>query len=115
MAWVGLLLGWLAWRRRRRDRAWSRWHALGVRLARAGLPRLAHEGPLDYAERAALRWPRFAAAFRVIGATYAQLRYGAVATRADSDRERAAALARFERALSALPRAAELRRTPGSV
>jgi hypothetical protein len=111
MAWVGLLLGWLAWRRRRRDRAWSRWHALGVRLARAGLPRRLHEGPLAYAERAATRWPRFAAAFRVIGASYAQLRYGPVSTRPDSDGERAAALARFERAIEQVPGTAALRRT----
>ena len=111
LAWVGSLLGWLAWRRRRHDRAWSRWHALGVRLARAGLPRLPHEGPLAYAERAATRWPRFGAAFHVIGASYAQLRYGPVSTRADADRERAAALARFERAIAALPGSATLRRT----
>ncbi len=114
LAWVGLLLGWLAWRRRRHDRAGSRWHALGARLARAGLPRLAHEGPLAYAERAAVRWPRFAAAFRAIGASYSQLRYGPVSTRADSDRERAAALARLEEAIAALPGVGELRRTPGS-
>jgi transglutaminase-like putative cysteine protease len=114
MAWVGLLLGWLAWRRRRRDRAWSRWHALCLRLARAGLPRLPHEGPLAYAERAASRWPRFGAVFRVIGASYAQLRYGPVSTRADTDRERAAALARFERAIDALPGSAALRAQHGA-
>jgi transglutaminase-like putative cysteine protease len=110
MAWVGALLGWLAWRRHRRDRAWAGWHSLCRRLARAGLPRLAHEGPLAYAGRAADRWPRFDAAFRVIGASYAQLRYGPVSTRADADRDRAAALARFERAIDALPGSAALRR-----
>jgi transglutaminase-like putative cysteine protease len=109
MVWVGVLLAWLAWRRRRRDRAWARWHALCARLARAGLPRLPYEGPLDYAERAAGRWPHLAGPFHAIGASYAVLRYGAVATRADTDRERAAALARFERAIAALPGSGALR------
>ena len=57
-AWIGALLGWLAWRRRRQDRARALWDAMCARLARAGLPRAAYEGPLDYVERAAARWPR---------------------------------------------------------
>ena len=54
------------WQRRRHDRARAHWHALCTRLARAGLPRLPHEGPLDYARagrgalariRRRLPWP----------------------------------------------------------
>ena len=109
LAWVGLLLGWLAWRRRGRDRAWAQWHSLCTRLARAGLPRQPHEGPLAYAERAAARWPDFGAAFRAIGESYAALRYGPASMRADSDREKRAMLARLERAVKALPAPAALR------
>jgi transglutaminase-like putative cysteine protease len=108
-AWFGLLFAWLAWRRRQRDRAFARWHAFCARLARAGLPRLPFEGPLAYAERAAARWPEFASALRLAAVSYAALRYGVVASRADDDRDRAAALAQFERALAAVPRTAALR------
>ena len=38
-AWVGIVLGWLVWRRRRADRAHTLWEAACARLARAGLPR----------------------------------------------------------------------------
>jgi len=111
MALVGLLLGWMVWRRRR-DRARARWQGLCARLARAGLPRLPHEGPLAYAERAAVRWPQFDAALTGAGGAYALLRYGRIATRGDDDRERAAALARLERAIAALPAAASLKAQP---
>ncbi len=97
------LLGWLAWRRRRQDRARALWDAMCARLARAGLPRAAHEGPLAYVARAAARWPEFAAAFRVIGDAYAALRYGPVAAYADTSLERASALWRLKRAVGVLP------------
>jgi len=109
LAWVGLVLGWLLWQRHRRDRARAHWQALCARLARAGLPRLPHEGPLDYAGRAAARWPALAAEFRAIGEAYAALRYGVESARADSDRGRAAALARLGRAIRALPASSALR------
>ncbi len=109
LTWVGLILGWLRWRRRRRDRVQTQWHALCARLARAGLPRLPHEGPLTYAARAAARWPLADAEFRAVGEAYASLRYGPDSARADSDRRRAAALARFERAIRALPAPSALR------
>ena len=51
-----------------------------ARLARAGLPRLPHEGPLTYAARAAARWPG-AGGVRAIGEAYAALRYGPVGAR----------------------------------
>jgi len=109
LLWVGLVLGWLLWQRHRRDRARAHWQALCTRLARAGLPRLPHEGPLDYAGRAAARWPELGADFTAIGEAYAALRYGAESERADSDRGRAAALARLERAIRALPASSALR------
>jgi len=109
MAWVGALLGWLAWRRRRQDRARALWDALCARLARAGLPRAAHEGPLAYAARASARWPQFAGAFHIIGDSYAALRYGPVAAQADTTLERASALWRLKRAVGILPAPGTLR------
>ncbi len=109
--WVGALLGWLAWRRRRQDRARALWDAMCARLGRAGLPRAAHEGPLAYAARAAARWPEFTGAFGIIGDSYAALRYGPVAAHADTTLERASALWRLKRAVDLLPSPAELRTT----
>jgi hypothetical protein len=114
--WGALLLGVLGWwRQRHGDRARALWDALCLRLARAGLPRMPHEGPLAYAARAAARWPEFAVAFRVIGDSYAQLRYGPAASasaRDDGDRRRTAALARLARAVEVLPAPAALRALP---
>jgi hypothetical protein len=81
-------------------------------LARAGLPRAAHEGPVAYAARAAAKWPELAAAFAIVGDAYAQLRYGPAAALADRSRDRASALARMEHAVAILPSAAALRRAP---
>jgi hypothetical protein len=113
LAWVAFALGWLTWRRGRRDRAVVHWQALCTRLARAGLPRLAHEGPLAYAERAAARWPSLAGELRALGAAYATLRYGPASARADTDGERAAALSDLERGIAGLPRPSELRAMAG--
>ena len=110
-AWIGTLLGWLAWRRGRQDRARALWDSLCARLARAGLPRAAHEGPLAYAARAAACWPQFTKAFRVIGESYAELRYGPVAAHADTNLERASALWRLRRAVRILPGPSTLRKT----
>jgi hypothetical protein len=109
-AWIGGLLGWLAWRRRRQDRARALWDRVCARLARAGLPRAAYEGPLDYVARAARRWPQFAKAFAVIGESYAELRYGPVSAKTDTTLERASALWRLRRAVRILPPTSALRR-----
>jgi hypothetical protein len=98
------------WRRHQHDRARARWNALCATLARAGLPRLPHEGPLDYATRAANRWPELATAFNVIGDSYAMLRYGRGASQPDNHHERASILSRFEHEIQALPRPSTLRR-----
>jgi len=106
IAWGVAVLAWFAARRKRKERALTLWEDACRRLARGGLPRLDHEGPLAFAERASRRWPQFEIAFRAIGESFAMLRYGNVAGRGS---ERAALLATLERAIEALPRAAKLR------
>ena len=106
--WGGLVVGWLMWRRRRQERALVLWDDLNRRLARAGLPRQPHEGPLAFAARAAQRWPQFAIAFAAIGESFASLRYGAIPV----ERERDALVATLERAIEVLPAPAALRGTP---
>ncbi len=103
--WAGIVVGWLLWKRRRQERALVLWDDLNRRLARAGLPRLAHEGPLAYADRAARRWPQFAIAFAAIGESFATLRYGAEA----AVHERDALVATLKRAIEVLPAPAALR------
>jgi len=110
--WIGALLGWLAWRRRRQDRARALWDAMCVRLARAGLPRAAHEGPVDYVARAASRWPELKSTFTIIGESYAALRYGPAAAQPDTTLERASALWRLKRALALVPAPSTLRASP---
>jgi transglutaminase-like putative cysteine protease len=107
--WSGALLGWLAWRRRRRERERVLWESLCARLARAGLPRAPHEGPLAYSTRAAERWPDFAAAFAVIGDAYAALRYGPASSSRRGGSARSPALARLEHAIAVLPSPRALR------
>jgi transglutaminase-like putative cysteine protease len=103
-AWMGVVLGWLAWRRERRERSAVLWTEVCARLARAGLPREAHEGPLAYTSRASRRWPDYAIAFRAIGEAYARLRYASVPAR-----EREALLATLKRAVEVLPAPVALR------
>ena len=105
-AWGLGVLAWFAARRKRRERALTLWEDACRRLARSGLPRMEHEGPLAFAERASRRWPQFEIAFRAIGESFATLRYGDMARR---ERERAALLATLERAIEALPRPSKLR------
>ncbi len=106
-AWSGMVVGWLLWKRRRQERALVLWDDLNRRLARAGLPRQPHEGPLAFSARAAQRWPQFAIAFAAIGESFAALRYGA----APVERERDALVATLERAIEVLPAPAALRGT----
>ena len=106
-AWGALVVGWLMWKRRHQERALVLWDDLNRRLASAGLPRHSYEGPLDFAGRAAARWPQFAIAFSAIGESFAELRYGAI----DVGRERDALVATLERAIEVLPAPATLRST----
>lgn len=103
-AWMVGVLAWLVFRRTPRERASALWSRVCTTLARAGLPREPHEGPLAFSQRASLRWPEYAIAFHAIGESYAKLRYGRVAAR-----EREALVATLERAADVLPPAASLR------
>jgi transglutaminase-like putative cysteine protease len=77
-----LWVGWIAWQLRERvrslrpDAAGRLWRQLEARLARAGLPRAAHEGPLAYAARVAAARPAQAEQMQVIARLYAALRFG---------------------------------------
>ena len=105
-AWAGLTLAAAGFGRTRPERAQALWDATCRRLARAGLPRMAHEGPIAYASRASRRWPQFAIAFTAIGESYAALRYGPPPARPG---ERAALYATLARAVDVLPGPGELR------
>ncbi len=74
---LAALLAWAMLRRRNGDALDHAWAAFCAKLAAHGLPRNAWEGPIDYVERAARRWPHRAAVLRAVGARYAELRYGA--------------------------------------
>ncbi len=73
----GLLFAGLRWRRRWvRDPVARAWQQFCARLARRGLARGAHEGPLAFAERVAMHRPELAMPASEIGKLYAALRYG---------------------------------------
>ena len=104
--WGAAMLVWMASRRRRKERALVLWEDMCRRLARAGLPRQSHEGPLDFSQRAAARWPQFAIVFAAIGEAYAKLRYGSLSP---ESRDRAALIATLEHSIGALPSSSRLR------
>src|SRR5690606_29350793 len=95
-------IAWIAWRTHRappgaRPDALARAYArLCAKLARAGVPRAAHEGPLAYAETIARERPDLAQAVRPLLVKYASLRYGPASAN-DS-----AAVGTFERAVARL-------------
>jgi transglutaminase-like putative cysteine protease len=61
---------------RQPDRVQAAWLKLCRKLADAGLPRAAHEGARDYANRVAAARPGLADAIRDLAARYSTLRYG---------------------------------------
>jgi transglutaminase-like putative cysteine protease len=80
LAW----LGWIAWqvgrgpaRQPRPDRLARAYAQLCGKLARGGLPRSAHQGPLAYADAVGERRPDLAQGVRSLLTRYAELRYGA--------------------------------------
>jgi transglutaminase-like putative cysteine protease len=77
-AWGLGYLAWWQWRQRIRtgDPLERTWLAINRRLARAGLPRGAAEGPIAYGERLCTRWPQHAALWRELAGSYALARYG---------------------------------------
>ena len=58
------------------DAAQVAWLRLCRKLAKAGLPRAPHEGPMEYAERIAAARPELDRAIHDLAARYAALRYG---------------------------------------
>lgn len=104
------LIGWMSWiawqigrsapvgRPDRLARAYTR---LCNKLARAGVLREPHQGPLSYAETVSQRRPDLAAAVRALANDYARLRFGRAAQNSDL-----AEIANFERSVASFrPRA----------
>ena len=71
------LLAWSLRRLARPDPVQSAWRAFCRKLAARGVERAPHEGPRDFAERAARALPAARRAILRIGALYIALRYGA--------------------------------------
>ena len=109
LAWAGITLAFAGFARTRRERAQALWSEACLRLERAGLPRMPHEGPIAYAARASRRWPQFAIAFSAIAESYAALRYGPPPARPG---EHEALVATLARAVEVLPASAQLRAAP---
>ena len=63
---------------RQPDKVQAAWLRLCRKLAKAGLPRAAHEGAQDYATRIAAARPELAGTMHDLAARYIALRYGAV-------------------------------------
>ena len=63
---------------RQPDKVQAAWLRLCRKLARAGLPRAAHEGALDYAARIAAARPELAGTIFDLATRYSALRYGKV-------------------------------------
>jgi hypothetical protein len=61
---------------RQPDKVQAAWLKLCRKLAQAGLPRAAHEGAQDYANRVAATRPELGVAIRDLAARYSALRYG---------------------------------------
>jgi transglutaminase-like putative cysteine protease len=76
-ALTALLAAWAMRNYVRPDPVQTAWLAFCRKLAAHGLKRAPHEGPRDYAERAAQRLPPAESAIRGIASLYIALRYGA--------------------------------------
>ena len=81
---VLVLLAWSLKRIVRPDPVQQAWLKFCAKLAAVGLTRAAHEGPRDFAARAAADRPELAPAIRAIGESYLALRYGAARQSADA-------------------------------
>ena len=84
VAGIGIAIGLLAFYLlghlfvRQPDKVQAAWLKLCRKLAKAGLPRSAHEGALDYANRIAIARPEFADKIRDLAKRYSALRYGKI-------------------------------------
>ncbi len=101
--WGIAVLGLSRLRRSRVDAEVALWRRACRKLARAGLERRPDEGPLAYADRAAVRWPAVATQIKGIAECYALLRYGPAAARTEKS------VAELRASVSSLPPARELR------
>ncbi len=79
--------------RRQPDKVQAAWLKVCRKLAKAGLPRAAHEGAQDYAARIAAARPDLAEAMRDLAARYSALRY--------ENRQDTSSLQAFQRAVAA--------------
>jgi protein-glutamine gamma-glutamyltransferase len=70
------MLAWSLWRRTRPDPVQAAWLHFCRKLGARGLARAPHEGPRDFADRAALSVPSSGSAIRHISDLYVALRYG---------------------------------------
>ena len=73
---IALMALWLLARYTPADPTQRVWLAFCGKLGRSGIARSATEGPLDYTERAATRFPHRAELMRAITGLYVELRYG---------------------------------------
>ncbi len=80
---LGLILIWQIGRRPVTDPVLGIWQRFSRKLARLGLQRLPHEGPLDYRDRLLLSLPHQEAEIRQIAQRYLRLRYGQAANPSD--------------------------------
>jgi len=71
-----LLTAWLLRRMRTADPVQRAWLKFCAKLGKKGCARAAHEGPADFVERTAARYPAAAERVRAIGERYIALRYG---------------------------------------
>jgi transglutaminase-like putative cysteine protease len=100
-----LWLGWIAWQigrgppKQRPDRLARAYARLCGKLARVGIPRAAHQGPLAYADAVSEKRPELAQNVRVLLTRYAELRYGKAQPTAESY---ISELREFERAVASL-------------
>lgn len=84
---LGLIFLLLRWRKLRSSDAIGRaWQRFCASLAWQGVQRGAHEGPLDFTQRACQQLPRLAASIQEISALYVALRYQRVLQNADIKR-----------------------------
>jgi hypothetical protein len=83
-----VLLAWSLKRLARPDPVQKAWRAFCRKLAARGIERSPHEGPRDYAARAARALPGARRSILRIGALYIALRYGAHASAASAARLR---------------------------
>ena len=97
LTWISWQLGKTAEGARSADRLARAYTRLCRKIARAGLPRAAHQGPLAYAQAVARHRPELTASVRPLLEQYADLRFGPTAGSANDGQLRT-----FERAVSRL-------------